>query len=171
MSASDWIIDLLLVGLVLRQLRPRRLTPRAVLLPLVLLVIAGAEYLKSFPTGGNDLAMDAVLLAIGAAFGIVSGVSTKVWRDADGNTMCRAGVLAATAWIVGMGARLAFDVWAHTSSGRTHLVHFSAHHSITTGTAYVIAFFVMALAQVALRVGILQLRRIRFERLPAASVS
>ncbi len=171
MSAADWIIDLLLVGLVLRQLRPRRLTPRAVLLPLLLLVVAGSEYLKSFPTGGNDVAMDAVLVAVGALFGIVSGVSTKVWRDGDGNTMCRAGVLAATAWIAGMGARLAFDVWAHTSSGQLHLLHFSAHHSITTGTAYVIAFFLMALAQVALRVGFLQVRRVRLERLPAPSVS
>jgi hypothetical protein len=170
-SASDWIIDILLVALVLRQVRPRHLTPRAVLLPAVLLVIAGSEYLKAFPTGGNDLLMDLVLVAAGAVFGVVSGLTTKVWRDPDGKTMCRAGVAAAAAWILGMGIRMAFDVWAHTASGGQSLVHFSVHHSISTANAYATAFVLMAFAQVGLRVGLLQVRRLRSERVPAPSMS
>lgn len=155
----------------LRQIAPRQLTPRSVLFPALLLMIVGITYVKAFPTGGNDVAMDVVLVAAGAFFGVVSGVSTTVWRDADGNTMCRAGVLAATAWIVGMGIRLVFDVWAHTSAGRADLVRFSTHHSITTADAYVTAFVLMAFAQVALRVGILQARRLRFERQPVPSLT
>ncbi len=171
MSASDWVVDILLVGLVLRQIRPRRLSSRSVLFPLALLVIAGSEYLRAFPTGGNDVWMDVVLVAAGACFGIVSGISTTVWRDATGNTMCRAGVVAATAWIAGMGIRMAFDVWAHTSAGEADLYRFSLHHSITTVNAYVTAFVLMAFVQVGLRVGIMQARRVRFERAPVPSPS
>lgn len=171
MSASGWIIDILLVALVLRQIRPRRLTPRSVLLPVLLLVLAGSEYLKAFPTGGNDIVMDVVLLAAGSLFGVVSGLSTTVWRDADGNPMCRAGILAASAWIAGMGIRLAFDVWAQTTAGGADLVHFSHHYSITTANTYATAFVLMAFAQVGLRVGLLQARRTRVERVPAHSLT
>lgn len=169
MSATDWIIDVLLVALVLRQVRPRPLTPRSVLLPAVLLVVAGSEYLKAFPTGGNDVAMDAVLVAVGAALGIVSGVTTLVWRSESGSPMCKAGVVAATVWIVGMGSRMAFDVWAHTHSGSADLVRFSAHHAITTANAFATAFVLMAFAQVGFRVGILQVRRLRADRTPLAA--
>jgi hypothetical protein len=163
-SASQYIIDILLIALVLRQVRPRPLTPRSVVLPLVLLAVAGAEYLKAFPTGGNDLWMDLVLVAAGTAFGLVSGVASAVWRDPGGTAMCRAGVLAAGAWVIGMGIRFGFDVWANTHAGRVALVHFSLRHSITTANAYVTAFVLMAFAQVLVRVGILQVRRIRVSR-------
>lgn len=168
MSATDWIIDALLVALVLRQIRPRQLTARAVILPAVLLVVAGSEYLHAFPTGGNDVAMDAVLVAVGAVLGIVSGVTTTVWRSEGGSPMCRAGVVAATVWIVGMGSRMAFDIWAHTHGGSADLVRFSAQHSITTANAFATAFVLMAFAQVGFRVGILQVRRLRVEHAPLA---
>jgi hypothetical protein len=129
------------------------------------------EYLKAFPTDGNDLPMDVVLVAVGACFGIVSALTTTVWQDADGRTMCKAGVVAATAWIAGMGLRLAFDIWAHTGGGRGDLISFSLRHAITTANAYATAFVLMAFAQVGLRVGLLQLRRVRFERVPSPSLS
>lgn len=68
-GGAEWIIDILLVGLVLRQIRPRPLTPRSVLFTALLLVIAGSECLTAFPTGGNDVAMDAVLVALGGSSG------------------------------------------------------------------------------------------------------
>lgn len=97
--------------------------------------------------------------------------STRVWRDADGNTICRAGVLAATARIAGMGTRLPFDVWAHTHVGQADMIRFSVDHSITTANAYVTAFVLMAFVQVGLRVGLLRVRRVRVERLPVPSLS
>src|ERR1700683_1719617 len=125
MSVTDWIIDLLLIALVLRQITPRALTPRSVLLPAVLLLIAGQQSLKGFPTAGNDLLMEVILIVLGAAFGVVSGLTTKVWADVKGVILAQAGVIAATVWILGMGIRLAFDIWAHTSSGEASLVGFS----------------------------------------------
>lgn len=161
MSASDYIIDLLLIGLVLRQIRPRPLTPRSVLLPAVLLAFAGEQYLKGFPTAGNDLLMEVLLILVGAVFGVVSGLATKVWRDPLSGIMAKAGIVAASTWVLGMGIRLAFDIWANTRSGEASLVRFSVRHSITTANAYSTAFVLMAFAQVILRVGILQYRRIR----------
>ncbi len=161
MSFSDYAIDILLVALVLRQIRPRALTPRSVLLPLVLLALAASEYLKGFPTAGNDVLMDVVLVVGGAAFGVVSGLTTRVYTDSSRHIMCQAGLLAASAWVLGMGIRLGFDIWAHTTSGEASLVRFSIRHSISSGEAYSTAFVLMAFAQVLVRVGILQYRRIR----------
>jgi hypothetical protein len=167
MSAQDYIIDVLLLVLVLRQVRPRPLTERSVLLPALLLVYAGQQYLTGFPTAGNDLLMTVVLILVGLVFGVVSGVSTRVWLAPGGTVLCRAGVVAAGAWILGMGIRLAFDIWAHTASGEAHLIRFSLAHSITTGTAYTTAFVFMAFAQVISRVAILQVRRMRLAGAPA----
>lgn len=163
MSASDYIIDLLLIALVLRQIRPKLLTARSVILPGVLVVLAGQQYLKGFPTAGNDLLLIVILVVLGAVFGVVSGFATKVWVDSQTGVMCRAGVLAATIWVLGMGIRFGFDLWAHTSSGTRRLITFSVHHSITTANAYSTAFVLMAFAQVVLRVGILQFRRVQLE--------
>lgn len=160
-NSSDYLIDVLLVALVLRQIVPRILTPRSVLLPLVLLAFAGSEYLKGFPTTGNDLLMEVILILVGAAFGVVSGLTTKVWTAGSGQVMAKAGIVAASVWVLGMGIRLAFDVWAHTTAGEVRLLHFSIHHSITTADAYSTGFVLMAFAQVLIRVGILQFRRIR----------
>ena len=161
MSLSDYVIDILLVALVLRQVRPRALTSRSVLLPDVLLAFAGSQYLKGFPTAGNDLLMDVVLVLVGAGFGLVSGLTTKVWSDPGRAVVCKAGVLAASAWVLGMGIRMVFDIWAHTSAGQASLISFSVHHSITAADAYATAFVLMAFAQVLIRVAILQYRRIR----------
>jgi hypothetical protein len=163
-NATDWIVDVLLLALVLRQVIPRPLTPRGVLLPAVLLAVAGSQYLKGFPTAGHDLLMEVTLIVIGALLGVVSGLATKVWADSATGIMCRAGVIAATAWILGMGVRLAFDIWAHTAAGEASLVRFSLRHSITGADAYSTGFVLMAFAQVILRVGILQYRRIRLSQ-------
>lgn len=164
MSATDYIIDILLIGIVLRQIRPRPLTERSVLLPAALLAFAGAEYLKGFPTGGNDVVLDGVLILAGAALGSVSGMATEVWSQPETGVMCRAGIVAASVWVLGMGLRFGFDIWANTASGQTSLLHFSEHHAITSAQAFVTAFVLMAFAQVIFRVSILQFRRIRSPR-------
>lgn len=48
MSPTDYIIDLLLIGLVLRQIRRRPLTTRPIVLPFVLIAVAGLNYLRPF---------------------------------------------------------------------------------------------------------------------------
>jgi hypothetical protein len=163
MSASNYIIDLALIAIVLRQLVARQLTTRSVLLPLALVALAGLQYLKGFPTAGNDLLLILVLIVIGAAFGLVSGSTTRVWTQ-QGAVFCKAGVVAAAVWVIGMGIRMGFDIWANTNSGEASLYRFSIHHSITSAQAYTTAFVLMAFAQVFFRVGILQYRRLQLEK-------
>jgi hypothetical protein len=163
MSPTNYIIDIALIAIVLRQLVARPLTTRSVLLPVVLVGLAGLEYLKGFPTAGNDLLLVLILVIIGAVFGVVSGTTTRVWNQ-QGAVWCKAGVVAASVWVLGMGFRMGFDVWANTHSGGTSLYHFSIHHSITSAQAFTTAFVLMAFAQVFFRVGILQYRRLRLER-------
>ena len=40
MSVTDYVVDILLILVIFRAVRPHRLTPRAALLPLVLLIVA-----------------------------------------------------------------------------------------------------------------------------------
>jgi len=156
---SDYIIDLALVLLVVRQIRPRMLTTQSALLPLALVGLAGLRYVRAFPTAGHDLLLDLVLVIMGVACGAISGLGTNVWRSDAGTVMARAGAVAATAWVLGMGFRMGFDVWAHTTAGQHSLLRFSIHQDITSAQAYVVAFVLMAFAQVVVRVAILQLRR------------
>jgi hypothetical protein len=166
MSATNYIIDIALVALVLRQLIARQLTTRSVLLPVVLVALAGAEYLKGFPTAGNDLLLILILIVVGAVFGVVSGTTTRVWTQ-QGLVWAKAGIIAAAVWVLGMGFRMGFDIWANTHSGETSLYIFSIHHSITSAQAFTTAFVLMAFAQVFFRVGILQYRRVRLEKATA----
>jgi hypothetical protein len=163
MSATNYVIDIALIAIVLRQLVARQLTTRSVLLPLVLVALAGLEYLKGFPTAGNDLLLILILIVIGAVFGVISGTTTRVW-DQQGAVWAKAGVVAASVWVLGMGFRMGFDIWANTHGGEASLYRFSRHHSITSAQAFTTAFVLMAFAQVFFRVGILQYRRLRLER-------
>jgi len=166
MNAFDWIIDIALIGIVYRQIKGGQLTLSSVKLPVIILVIAGFNYFDGFSTAGNDLLLTIVVMAVGALFGVVGGLTTKVWRQDDGKIFSRAGVAAATAWILGMGIRDGLDIYSNTHAGAAALVRFSIRHSITSASAWSTAFFLMAVAQVMVRVGVLQYRRIHMERAP-----
>jgi transposase len=57
MSITDYVIDILLILVIFCAVRPHPLTPRAELLPLALLAIAGIIYLRPVTLHGNDLAL------------------------------------------------------------------------------------------------------------------
>ncbi len=161
MSVTDYVIDILLIAVIFRQVRPHQLTPRAALLPLVLLAIAGAIYLKPpFTARGNDLALIVILTVAGAVLGVISGLADRVWTDRTGALLYRVSVLSIVAWIAGMGFRFAFQFWAYHSGGPS-IARFSVSHDITGASTWTTAFFLMAFGQVIARVGMLQLRRIR----------
>ena len=80
MSPVDYVIDLLLIALVLRQIRRQPLTAGSIILPAILIVAAGLNYLRPFQIGGNDLALILLLTAVGTALGMFSGLATRVCR-------------------------------------------------------------------------------------------
>jgi hypothetical protein len=163
MSASDYLIDVLLIALVLRQVRARELTAGSVLLPTVLVGVACLHYVHAFTPRGNDALLIALLAATGVVLGLLSGVATDVWRAADGRVVARAGLAAAFFWVAGMGFRFGFAVWS-TGSGAAVVTRFSRGHRISSGQAWTTALVLMAVGEVLARVAILQLRRVRARR-------
>jgi hypothetical protein len=159
MSIADYIIDLLLIALVLRQIRRQTLTAGSIILPAVLIIVAGLNYLRPFRLGGNDLALIVLLTAVGTALGLLSGLATRVWRE-NSVIMCQAGVAAALLWTVGMVARFAFAYYS-THGGRNEVAQFSIMHNFTADAVWVTALVLMAFGEVLARVVVLQIRRVR----------
>jgi hypothetical protein len=157
MTLTDWIIDIALILIVFRQLREERLTIRTILLPLILMGWAGATYLHGVPTAGNDVLLMTVLALVGAVFGLLGGLLTRV-RYHDGAVRIKATASAAGLWVISMGARMAFAVWSTYPSGIAHIGQFSVAHDITSGQAWVTALILMAFGEVIVRMGIILIR-------------
>jgi len=168
-STTDYLIDILLIVIIFRQVRPHQLTLRAALLPILLLIVAAIIYLRPpFTLGGNDLALIVILALAGIVLGALSGLGDTVWRDGSGILLFRAGVLSVVAWLVGMGFRLGFAYYAYHSGGPS-IASFSIHHDITGAHIWTTALFLMAVGQVLARLGVLQLRRLQAGETPAAA--
>jgi hypothetical protein len=165
MTTTDYIIDSLLVLLVLRQVTEQRLTTRMLVRPLIIVGIAVISYLHGIPTGGNDLALAAVLGLAGALIGSASGQTLFMRRGPDGEVLVRAGWASAFFWVLGMGSRFGFIYWI-THSGATSIAHFSAQHAITSAEAWTVALLAMAVFEVLARTAVQALRR---DRLPAGT--
>lgn len=157
MTTTDWILDIALIAVVFLQLREQRLGIHTYLVPAAILAWATTNYLHGVPTAGNDVALIAILTAVGAVFGLFSGLLTRV-RRVNGKTYIKASIGAAALWVIGMGARMAFAVWVSNSSGAAHIGRFSAQHDITSAQAWVAALLLMAFGQVLVRLAIIAVR-------------
>jgi hypothetical protein len=154
MTFTDYLIDISLIGIVLFQVRGRRLTTRALLLPVGIVAYVAYTYLRSVPTAGNDLFLVAGCAALGALLGGLAGRFTTVRADAEGFAVAKAGVAAAALWILGTGGRLAFQVYASHGGGPA-IERFSVSHDITSAAAWTAALILMALCEAVVRTGIL----------------
>jgi hypothetical protein len=170
MTFSDYLIDISLIGIVLLQIRGRRLTPRELLLPVGIVAYVAYTYLRSIPTSGNDLVLVIGCAAVGALLGGLAGRFTSVTAGANGVPFAKAGFVAAGLWILGTGGRLAFQVYASHGGGRA-IEHFSEAHSITSTAAWTSALILMALSEALVRTGILGWRAAVVRRRAQAGVS
>ena len=109
------------------------------------------------PTAGNDLFLVAGCAALGATLGGLSGRFTSVYPDSDGVPMAKAGLIAAALWVLGTGARLAFQLYA-THGGGAAIGRFSVAHSVTSASAWTAALILMALSEAMFRTSILAWR-------------
>ena len=159
MSVTDYVIDVLLILVIFRQVRPHQLTPRAALLPLVLLGVAGIIYLRPVTLGGNDLALILILVGAGIVVGALSGLADRIWPD-QGRLWFRATALSVIAWVAGMGFRFGFAYYAYHGGGPA-VARFSASHDITGAGIWTLALVLMAFGQVLARLAVLQVRRVR----------
>lgn len=156
MTFSDYLLDTVLVLLVVRQIRECRWDLRAVVLPLAVTAYVAYDYLHTVPTSGDNLLLIGVLTAVGIAFGVVSGLTTRVRADGGRYALVRAGWVAAGAWVVSMSARFGFAVWA-THGGAPALGRFTVEHHLSPDV-WTAALVLMALGEVVTRVGLVTWR-------------
>lgn len=169
MSFTDYLTDSILILLVVRQLRTSRYDRRAWLLPLVIVAVVGKSYLHGIPTGGDNLVVVVGLTLVGVALGTMSALATRVWSDGGRYALVKAGAVSAALWVIGMGGRMAFAIWAGTAHGETSIGRFSLQHHLDAGQVWTAALVLMALGEVVSRVGILALRAQRAQDAYAAS--
>jgi hypothetical protein len=158
MTLTDYLLDSALILVVLRQLRESRYDRRAVVLPLAIVAIVANSYLHAVPTAGSDLALIMGFSALGIALGAASGLATRVRADGGRYALVKAGTVAAGLWVLSMGFRMVFAIWASSHEGGITLGRFSMQHHITSGDAWTAALVLMALGEVVTRVGVLYIR-------------
>ncbi|MFK0230003.1 hypothetical protein ACIQUL_30025 [Streptomyces sp. NPDC090303] len=157
MTLIDWLVDIALILVVFRQLREGRLGPKSYLIPLSIVSVFAFQYLQDgVPTDGNDLILVGVLMGAGAALGIAGGIFTRI-RALDGHLLIKAGVISAVLWVVGMGARLGFQLWVD-HGGADDVARFSMDHQITSQQAWVTALLLMAVTEVVTRLATIFVR-------------
>ena len=168
MSITDYVIDILLILVIFRAVRPHPLTPRAALLPVILLAVAGIIYLRPITLRGNDLALILILTAVGIVLGVLSALPDRIWRGQDQQLLSRAVAVSVIVWIIGMGFRFGFAFYAYHGGGPA-VARFSAQHALSGANIWTTALVLMAFGQVLARLGVLQIRRVRAQtQLPAA---
>jgi hypothetical protein len=159
MTITEYLMNIALVGLVVLQIRGHKITRARLLLPVVLTVFAASQFLHAIPTAGNDVVLESVLAVLGASLGVAAGLVTSVSRLGS-LAFAKAGAVAATLWVLGIGARMAFSMWV-TYGGHATVARFSAAHHITSGTAWVAGFILMAMLEVAVRTSVLYAKALR----------
>ncbi|MEV8319325.1 hypothetical protein AB0Q95_34720 [Streptomyces sp. NPDC059900] len=157
MTTTEWITDIALLLVVFRQLREDRLDLKTFLIPLGIVAFVAHTYLDSVPTAGNDLVLIAALVGAGAVLGIAGGLYTRV-RTAGEHILIKAGAVSAILWVLGMGARMGFQLWTEHGGGADDVARFSLAHHITSDQAWVAAFVLMALTEVVTRLATIFIR-------------
>ena len=169
-NITTYLVSASLILLVIRQIREHPLDARSLATPVLAVGAAAIMFLHSIPTGGSDLALEAAGVLAGAAMGAIGGLATRLRLGADGRPLGRAGILAASMWIGGVGARLAFAIAAGNGAGPA-IARFSVAHQITGSAAWIATLVMMALADVLTRLVVIHLRGRRLAVGAAASTA
>lgn len=114
---TTYLVSASLILLVIRQIREHPLDARSLATPVLAVGAAAVMFLHAVSAGGSDLVLEAAAVAAGAAMGAIGGLATRLRLGPGGRPLGRAGILAASMWIGGVGARLAFAVAAGNGAG------------------------------------------------------
>ena len=156
-TTTMYVVNAALILMVIRQIREHPLDFRSLAVPVLAVGAAAVLFLHSVPGGGNDVLLETACVAAGAAMGALAGLTTHLRRGDDGRALGRAGWLAASLWITGVGARMAFAIAASNGAGPA-IARFSIAHQITGSAAWVAALIMMALADVLTRLIVIYVR-------------
>ena len=170
MNINVYVINAILVLMVIRQIREHPLDLGSMAIPVLAVGAAAVLFLHSVPLGGNDIVLELACILVGATMGAIGGLATYLRRGADGRPLGRAGWLAASMWVGGVGARLVFAIAASNGAGPA-IARFSVANHITGSAAWVAALIMMALADVLTRLVIIYLRGRRLTPVSPAPVA
>lgn len=161
MTTTDWIINIVLIAIVALQIWERRLSVVQLLLPFAIVCWAAFVFVHSVPTQGNSPVAIGFIVLVGTVLGAAIGLLTRV-RLRDGKVVARAGLWAAGLWVLGMAARLVFQLWA-TGGGAETLLRFDIDHRLSNAL-WPAALVFMAGATVLVRSILLVARGARLRR-------
>ena len=156
MNTTEYLLSAVLILVVVLQIRGRKLTAWNLITPFLIVGYATFTYLHSLPTSGNDPVLVLVGIAAGLTLGCLSGLVSLVYFDTNGVAYVRATWLAAGLWILGVGSRLAFSLYAQHGGGAS-IVRFTSAHALTND-AWAAALILMALTEVVTRTLVLVVR-------------
>jgi hypothetical protein len=154
MSTSQLVLNVgLLVFVLGTNTGTRAVTRKRLLLPVVLVLVAGWFFLQDLPTTAGDTRLELAGALTGVALGVAAAALMPVRRDGTGRIVTTAGVGYAVLWIAVIGCRIAFAYsatgWASRSVGELSIAQ-----QITGAAAWTAAFVLMALAMVLTRVAV-----------------
>ena len=158
---STYLLSLGILAFVLKTgLGTRELDRRRFTLPLAVVAVVGALYLRSIPTSAGDIKLITVIGAAGVLLGLAAGALMKVRPAEDGSLVTVAGTAYAAIWVAAIGSRLLF---AYSASHwfAPQIASFSRAAGIDGSSAYTAAFVIMALAMVLTRVAVTAFRAAR----------
>jgi hypothetical protein len=162
MTSSSWLIIGIFLAMVLfTQLGWRKVTGFSLIRPYIAVIIVSAVYLHNFPTNGNDVVALLVSAAVGALFGWLMVLSTRVQIGEDGKAKVWCGPWYLLLWLAALGIRVLIAYTA-TSWYPKRFVHFMLNHHLSF-TVVAPAFMLMTIVMIAVRsVGMWpQLRKVR----------
>lgn len=162
MNFEEWIISLLLVAVVLRQIRGKRLTVFSLTWPIILILYAFFSYFTTIPSYKSDWILVLALMFIGLLLGLGCGISTQVYIQ-NNTIKAKANFLAATLWIVGMASRIIFSIYV-SQGGAKHIENISSKLHLHSYNTWAVALIFMALLEVLSRSFILYIRYRKFKR-------
>ena len=167
MSTTQYLLNAGLLAFVLwANLGTRTVSRARFTLPLLLVAVAAAVFLRDVPTLGNDVQLELAGVGVGAVLGLVAAALVRVSRGPDGGLVMRAGVAYAALWIAVIVGRCVFAYGADHWFGR-EIGEFSMTHQITGADAWTAAFVLMALSMVVVRVAATGVLTLRAGRRPA----
>ena len=162
-----YLINALLVLMVIRQVREHSLDLRALAVPLLAVAAAAVMFLHWYLPAGTTSRWSCSACRLArpwarrAAWPPACAAAPTAARPA-----C-ACALAASMWVAGTGARMAF-AFAATHGAGPAIRRFTIAHHITGSAAWVAALVMMALADVLTRLVVVWLRGRRLAAVPAA---
>ena len=167
MTTPMYLLNLSLLAFVLwANLGTRTVTRSRLALPVLLVAVAGAVFLRDVPTAGHDVVLESAGAGAGVVLGVAAAALVRIERNRGGRLVMRAGAAYAALWVAVIGGRMLFaygaDHWFPAAIGR-----FSMTHQITGADAWTAAFILLSLSMVLTRVAASGVLIARASRRPA----